>query len=168
MYDYLLYFLIFSFLGWCVEVAFHIYKTGRFVNRGLAKGPICPIYGIGICTSYFLLGSIDNFFLLSLLSMAVATIVELGVGFLSEKLLGQRLWDYTDEVGNIHGYVCPRYSLIWGIISASVIKLIPRLKPLIALFYAPVGCAIAFILLVITVADVKRELLKRRKLKSVC
>ena len=166
MYDYLLYFLIFSFLGWCVEVVFHIYKTGRFVNRGLAKGPICPIYGIGICTSYFLLSSIENFILLSLLSMAIATIVELSVGFLLDKVLGQRLWDYTEEAGNIHGYVCPRFSLIWGVVSAAVIKLIPRIDPLILALRTPIGCALAFTLAVVAVADIKNELVKKPKTRS--
>ena len=163
MYDYLLYFLIFSFLGWCAEVVFHVFKTGSFVNRGLARGPVCPIYGIGICTSYFLLGVIDSFVLLALLSMAVATIVEFTVGFLLDKILGQKLWDYTEEAGNIHGYVCPRFSLIWGIISALVIKLIPRLDPLVAALHTPSGYALAFTLLVITVMDVKSEFVKRRK-----
>ena len=166
MYDYLLYFLIFSFLGWCIEVVFHVFKTGRLVNRGLAKGPICPIYGIGICTSYFLLSSIENFLLLSILSMAVATIVEFFVGFLLDKILGQRLWDYTGEAGNVHGYVCPRFSLIWGIISALVIKLIPVFDPLLVAMHTPYGSTCAFILLVITVVDIKNEFIKRQKAKG--
>ena len=166
MYDYLLYFLIFSFLGWCTEVVFYIFKTGRLVNRGLAKGPICPIYGVGICTSYFLLGSVENFLLLSLLSMAIATIVEFSVGFLFDKMLGQRLWNYADEVGNLHGYVCPRFSLIWGVISALVIKLIPRLDPLIAAMQTPYGRGLVFILSVIAVVDIKNELAKKGRGKN--
>ena len=87
MYKYLLYFLIFSFLGWCAEVIFHLLKEGAFVNRGLAKGPICPIYGVGICLIDLLLGSIDSFLLLALLSMAVATAVELLVGYFTDHFL---------------------------------------------------------------------------------
>lgn len=167
MYDYLLYFLIFSFLGWCTEVVFHFFKSGRFVNRGLAKGPICPIYGIGICTSYFLLGAVENFVLLSFLSMAVATIVEFSVGFLLDKVLGERLWDYTDETGNIYGYVCPRFSLIWGVISALVIKLIPRLDPFVDVMQSSFGCAFTFVLSVIVAVDIKMELVKMNKTKDV-
>ena len=162
MYDYLLYFLIFSFLGWCTEVVFHIFKTGRLVNRGLAKGPICPIYGIGISLCYLLLGSVDNFILLALLSMAVATIVEFLIGFLTDKVLGQRLWDYTDERGNILGYVCPRFSLIWGVICAAVIKLMPRLEPLLLRMRTPQGYALVFTLCVIALLDIKTEMVKRQ------
>lgn len=165
MYDYLLYFLIFSFLGWCAEVVFHILKNGRFENRGLAKGPVCPIYGVGICLCYLLLGSIGDFFLLIVLSMAVATIVEFAAGFLVDKMLGQRLWDYTLEAGNIFGYICPRFSIIWGVICATVIKLIPRLEPFLFLMRTPLGYAFAFTLSVVLILDIKAEMTKRQKIK---
>ena len=131
MYKYLLYFLIFSFLGWCAEVVFAAIKTGRFVNRGLLCGPVCPIYGVGICLSSLLLGSVKSFALLVLLSMAIATAVELAVGVVTEHSLGKRLWDYRGEKGNILGYVCPRFSLIWGVVCAIVLKLLPLLDRLL-------------------------------------
>lgn len=167
MYDYLLYFLIFSFLGWCTEVVFHILKTGEFENRGLAMGPICPIYGIGICLSYLLLGSLDSFLLLAVLSMAVATILEFLVGFLVDKILGQRLWDYTSEAGNIFGYVCPRFSIIWGVVCAAVIKFIPRLDPFLSFMKTPLGYGFTFVMLVVMVVDIKSELMKRWKAKRI-
>lgn len=165
MYDYLLYFLIFSFLGWCAEVVFCLFKTGRIVNRGLAKGPICPIYGIGICLSYLLLGSVRSFVLLALLSMAVATIVEFLVGLFAHRTLGVRLWDYTGERGNILGYVCPRFSLIWGVISAAVIKLIPRLDPLLDLLRNPIGYAVSVLLFVMIIVDEKFSMAKPKMIK---
>jgi uncharacterized membrane protein len=165
MYDYLLYFLIFSFLGWCVEVIFSFFKCGRVVNRGFAKGPICPIYGVGITLSYLLLGRIESFLLLALLSMAIATVTELAVGFFFDKLLGVRLWDYSGEKGNIGGYVCPRFSLIWGIASAAVIRLIPLLAPFISLFYTPGMRALVTALFLLALVDVRKEIDKtvRRK-----
>ena len=165
MYEYLLYFLVFSFAGWCAEVVFYIFKTGRLVNRGFAKGPVCPIYGIGISLSYLLLGSVKSFVLLAILSMAIATAVEFSVGILFDKLLGIRLWDYREERGNIGGYVCPRFSLIWGVVSAAVIRLIPRLAPLIELAKAPVIRAIAVVLFVAVIVDIKRELEKTSRSK---
>ncbi len=165
MYDYLLYFLIFSFLGWCVEVVFYLVKTGRPINRGLATGPVCPIYGVGICLSYLLLGTIKNFFLLTLLSMAVATIVEFAVGLLTDRALGKRLWDYRSEQGNILGYVCPRFSLIWGVVCAAVIKLIPRLNPLIDRLKNPYAYSVTVILFAAIVVDIKLSM--TRKPRSV-
>ena len=165
MYEYLLYFLVFSFAGWCAEVVFSIFKTGRLVNRGFAKGPVCPIYGIGISLSYLLLGSVKSFVLLAILSMAIATAVEFSVGILFDKLLGIRLWDYREERGNIGGYVCPRFSLIWGVVSAAVIRLIPRLAPLIELAKTPGIRAITVVLFVAVIVDIKRELEKTSRSK---
>ena len=160
MYKYLLYFLVFSFLGWCAEVIFYIFKTGRLVNRGLARGPFCPIYGIGICLSYLLLGSLESFILTALLSMAVATIVEFSVGFLVDRALGRRLWDYTSEKGNILGYVCPRFSVLWGVICAAVIKSIPLLDAVINRMSTPFGYALTFVLLVLSFADISIQVSK--------
>lgn len=160
MYEYLLYFLIFSFFGWCAEVIFHLFKTGKFVNRGLAKGPICPIYGIGICLSSILLSSVDNFVLLALFSMAIATIVEFSVGLFLDKVIGQRLWDYRGEKGNILGYVCPSFSLIWGVVAATVIKLLPLFEPFINFMKTPVGYALSFVLSVTIAVDVELQIMK--------
>ena len=163
MYKYLLYFLVFSFLGWCVEVVFHVFKTGRVVNRGLAKGPICPIYGVGICLSYLLLRSVESFILLALLSMAVATIVEFSVGWLLERTLGQRLWDYSAERGNILGYVCPRFSLIWGVVCALTVRFMTRLEPLVDRLENPLMYGAVFILCVISVVDIKVQMTSRKR-----
>ena len=48
LYDYLFYFVVYSFIGWCTEVCFCSVSTGKFVNRGFLNGPVCPIYGFGI------------------------------------------------------------------------------------------------------------------------
>ena len=43
----LLYFLIFSFLGWVMETFYSLYELGYFTKRGFLYGPLCPIYGCG-------------------------------------------------------------------------------------------------------------------------
>lgn len=162
MYKYLLYFLVFSFFGWCAEVVFRSIRLSRPVNPGLARGPFCPIYGIGICMSALLLSEINSFALLAILSMATATAVELAVGLLCDKLLGVRLWDYTSEKGNILGYVCPRFSFIWGIICASVIKLLPLVDGVIRRLDSPLLKGAAFLLLVLVLVDEKQSMIKPR------
>ena len=52
---YLMYFFIYAFMGWVVEVSFHAVTVGKFINRGFLSGPYCPIYGFGaISVIYFL------------------------------------------------------------------------------------------------------------------
>ena len=48
LYQVLWYFVIYSFIGWCVEVVFHAMKAHRLVNRGFLNGPVCPVYGFGV------------------------------------------------------------------------------------------------------------------------
>ena len=43
IYKFLWYFMVYSFLGWCVEVVFCAVTTGKVVNRGFLNGPLCPI-----------------------------------------------------------------------------------------------------------------------------
>lgn len=48
LYQALCYFVIYAFLGWVVEVAFHALRLGKIINRGFLNGPVCPIYGFGM------------------------------------------------------------------------------------------------------------------------
>lgn len=44
---YFLLFMIYSSLGWCMEVICKLIQYKRFINRGFLIGPYCPIYGFG-------------------------------------------------------------------------------------------------------------------------
>lgn len=45
---YIIYFMIYSFVGWSMEVICKLFELKKFVNRGFLIGPICPIYGYGV------------------------------------------------------------------------------------------------------------------------
>ncbi len=105
-------------------MAFHAIKSGRFVNRGFLSGPICPIYGVGICLVALLLGRIDSLPLLFVASAFISTAVELAVGFLMDKIFDARWWDYSSEKLNLFGYVCPKFSLIWGLLCTVAVRLL--------------------------------------------
>ena len=42
---YFILFLIYSFIGWSIEVIGALHKNKKFINRGFMLGPYCPIYG---------------------------------------------------------------------------------------------------------------------------
>ena len=44
LYQIAAYFLIYSFLGWSVEVAYAAVTRGKLVNRGFLNGQGCRIY----------------------------------------------------------------------------------------------------------------------------
>ena len=43
----ILYFIVYSFIGWCLETFYAFCVFGCFVKRGFLLGPVCPIYGFG-------------------------------------------------------------------------------------------------------------------------
>ncbi len=125
VYRLFAYFIIYAFLGWCVEVVFVTVTKGKLVNRGFLNGPICPIYGVGFLGILALLRPVeDNLILLYLGGMLVTTAVELAVGWLLYRLFHARWWDYTDEPFNLGGYICLKFSLMWGFVAVFAVKLI--------------------------------------------
>lgn len=125
MYELLLYFFVYGFLGWCTEVAFAAVKERKFVNRGFLNGPICPIYGIGVTVVVsVLLPYKDQIIPLYLWSVLLVTVLEGVTGYLLEKLFHHRWWDYTGMPLNIGGHVCLLFSVIWGVACVAIVHFI--------------------------------------------
>ena len=126
LYDICCFFLIYSFLGWVIEVVFHVVVGGKIINRGFLNGPICPVYGFGmICVLliYNLVGS-DNTFIVFLEGLVFTTLIELIAGFILDKFFHARWWDYSSMPLNLNGYICLGFSIIWGLAVVFVIKLV--------------------------------------------
>jgi uncharacterized membrane protein len=126
LYDICCFFLIYSFLGWVIEVVFHVVVGGKIINRGFLNGPICPVYGFGmICVLliYNLVGS-DNTFIVFLEGLVLTTLIELIAGFILDKFFHARWWDYSSMPLNLNGYICLGFSIIWGLAVVFVIKLV--------------------------------------------
>lgn len=127
-------FVVYSFLGWACETFFCSVAQRRFVNRGFLNGPFCPIYGFGALLVIGLFSKYENDLLaLFLLSMVVTSVVEYITSFLLEKLFHLTLWDYSGRKWNINGRVCLRNSLLFGLLSVLMVKVIhPQLMKLFA------------------------------------
>lgn len=123
--EMLLIFAVYAILGWVTEVVFFTLKTGTFVNRGFLNGPLCPLYGFGVLGVLLIMYPIqDNILLLFIGSMAFCTAIELITGIVLEKLFHDTWWDYTDQPFNFKGYICLRFSIMWGIACVSVIRIL--------------------------------------------
>ena len=141
LYHLLWFFFVYAFLGWCAEVGYAATKTGKFVNRGFLNGPWCPVYGFGVV---IVLGCLEplsgNLPLLFLGSVALTSALEWLTGFALEKLFHQRWWDYSDEPFNLTGYICLRFSLMWGFACLFVVKLLhPTVVLAVDLLPRPLG-----------------------------
>ena len=51
LYDYIIWFAVFSFAGWLFECVNNIVVKGQWENRGFLWGPLCPIYGVGVVSA---------------------------------------------------------------------------------------------------------------------
>ena len=173
--DYTIYqliwlFFLYAFLGWCMEVCFQALSTGRIVNRGFLNGPWCPIYGVGMIAVLLIVGPIsENLGALFLLGMLLCTLVELIVGWLLEKIFHTRWWDYSDQPFQIGGYVCLKFSIMWGLAVTFTVRLIhPAILGLVNMIPHVLGWVLAgvligdfvadFIVTLVTIIGIKKEL----------
>ena len=125
LYELLLIFFTYAFLGWCSEVAFATLKTGGFVNRGFLNGPICPIYGFGMVIVVLCLTPLTRSWpLLFFGSMVLTTALEFFTGWVLETLFHTKWWDYTGRKFNIKGYVCLEFSILWGLACVLIMRVL--------------------------------------------
>lgn len=145
LYFMLYFFIIYAFLGWCCEVIFAGVTTGEFVNRGFLNGPLCPIYGFGVILVVSILSPIkENILLLFLGSVILTSLLELVTGWLLEKLFHAKWWDYSDTPFNIGGYVCLKFSILWGLACMMIISII---HPIVTNFVSIINFTFGKILL---------------------
>lgn len=155
IYEALWIFLIYAFLGWCAEVAFAAVDKGKFVNRGFLNGPVCPIYGFGMLIVASCLWRFrHNFPLLFLGSALLTTALEFITGFILEKFFNDKWWDYSDMPFNIKGYVCLKFSLLWGLAASFITGGVHRaIYALIVKTPTAVGLTALIVLLAVFSAD---------------
>ena len=117
----ILFFFIFSFVGWIWEVGLYLFRDGIFVNRGTMYGPWLPIYGVG-CTLIVLLTKFKSFrkmlknpLLTFGVVMFLCTVIEYFTSWYIEKVTGVMYWDYTGVFMNINGRVCLEGLIIFGL-----------------------------------------------------
>lgn len=135
-------FFLGSVAGWVLEVFFRRFFSRanperRWINPGFCTGPWLPLYGCGLCILY-LLSALERFSLIrdpawnrvclfAVMALAM-TGIEYLAGLLALRVAKVRLWDYTDQWGNIQGIICPKFSLAWAVLGALYYFLIhPRI-----------------------------------------
>ena len=124
----LLLFFIYSMIGWLCESIYCSVPAKKFINRGFLNGPLCPVYGVGGLLVIWLLTPVQGSLpLLFLAGVLVTSLVEYVTGFLLETLFHTKWWDYSRKRWNIHGRVCLQNSLLFGVMSVLVMRVVhPR------------------------------------------
>lgn len=144
-------FLIYSFLGFVLEVVFarltHADKQDR---KCMILLPLCPVYGLGALAIVHLPAVVQyNPLLLFLLGGLAATAVEYVTDWFYETVLGVRFWDYSDLPWNLKGRVSLLFSGFWGLLAISLVTWVhPTVMRLISAI--PSGFFLPVLLLFLT------------------
>lgn len=155
IFHLIIYFTFFSFLGWTSEVIYTYFTHHHFVNRGFLTGPFCTIYGFGFILIFLSLNKFKkNYFIFFILSIIIASLLELLTGFALDKLFNIRYWNYSSYPLNINGYICLSFSLLWGVFSLFISKfLIPLTRFSVSLIPSEKLPDISFLILFYFISD---------------
>lgn len=117
------YFVIYSFLGFCLETVYGLLTKGVIESRqSFLYGPFCGIYGVGATIMILLLQYFKkNNYTLFLGGCVIGSIIEYLVSFFGELILHVKWWDYSNEPFNLNGRVCLFYSIAWGVIAVYLV-----------------------------------------------
>ncbi|WP_240843160.1 putative ABC transporter permease [Acidaminobacter sp. JC074] len=122
-------FTIYSFIGWGFETALKSIRDKKFVNSGFLFGPFCPIYGVGALSIIALSeqmsklpGLMNSLPIKILMAIVVTTVIEYITAVILENVFHSKWWDYSNEAFNIHGRVCLRFTIIWGMLGYLLIN----------------------------------------------
>ena len=168
LYQYTLYFAIYSVAGWIIETTFCTIKFRKFENKGFLIGPLCPIYATGAILTVLVMSLLPkNFIIISIatiffLGLILASLVEYFTGWLLEVLFNTKWWDYSEEKFNIKGRVCLENSIYFGVMCVILVKvvhpvvisIINMLSPVWTMYLALIFIVFLFSDIIITVFTV--------------
>ena len=127
------YFILYSFLGFLLEVVFaRVTDHPKKDRKCFLLLPLCPVYGVGAMLIHWLAGLGEGPLWVMAAGFLGAGTAELGMGLFYRHVLGVDFWDYSDQPINLYGLVCLRFCLYWTVLALGVVYLIdPLVIPLL-------------------------------------
>lgn len=123
-WKFLIYFIIYSIIGFLLETIYAIFTKGILESRqSFLYGPFCIVYGIAAIVMIATLSKYKNnnkklFFY----GIIVGCTVEYLASYVGELLFHVKWWDYSNDFLNINGRTCLFYAILWGILSIILIN----------------------------------------------
>lgn len=95
LWELILFFFVYAFGGWATMVVISAFRTGRFVNPGLLNGPVSLTSGAVVTALAILVTDYTtNYLIQFVLGMVLLSAITSCAGFVAERALGQKVWDY--------------------------------------------------------------------------
>ena len=167
--QWILFFFLYSFLGWVWESCYVSVRKHRWVNRGFMHGPMLPLYGSGAMVVLIVTIPVrDNIPLVFLMGMIGATILEYFTGITMERLFHVRYWDYRNLKFNVRGYICPIASLCWGVFSILMVKVVHvPFEHIVLLIPVTIADILAFVLTIAAAVDFTQSFNEAMDMKRI-
>lgn len=153
---WLIFFLIYSFIGYLIEIVDMSIEHRKFANRGFMLGPWIPVWGFGALFITLVLTPYEGDYLaIFLIGMILCGMLEYATSWVLEKIFHNKWWDYSMFRDNINGRIRLTYLIFFGL---GAILIITFLNPAIYYvldFFSPVAIiVIGSLLLAGCIADV--------------
>lgn len=159
IYQCIVWFFIYSFLGWCMECVVIRVQLGYWENRGFAKLPFCVIYGFGCVGAFTLFAPFAKYPLALFLAGCIGgTIFEYIVAMVMIRLFGELWWNYDHKRFNYKGILCLQSSFAWGVICVLLFMVINvRIKYMVHAINPVIVRPLAIVLFVSYTIDFARQ-----------
>lgn len=169
VWQWVLYFFIYCFIGWIWETAYVSLKSGHFENRGFMNGPFLPIYGSGAIIMLFVSLPVKNSVILVFIFGSIAaTLLELFTGMAMESLFHVRYWDYSYRKIQYKGHICLVSSIAWGFFSCLLVYFIHKpIEGLVLSIDEGIGQLITIIVTICATADFATSFKTALELKNM-
>ena len=155
LFEMILIFYIYCFLGWVIESAIVTLKERRFINRGFLRLPIMPIYGVGsIITVLTCIPIRKKPILVFVICSFIVVFIEYLFSWVMEKSFKIKYWEHYKNKYNINGRVCLKNSSFLCIFSLLIVYKINKIIEDMLLVFDSIEINIIVIILTcITVID---------------
>lgn len=114
----IIYFAIYSFLGYLLESLYVSFFQKKWISSGLLKGPFIPLYGFGACLLIAVYPYLHPYpFLSFFIGGSLMTLLELVSSYIIEKCFHTKCWDYSHHRFHFKGRICLSYFFLWCVLS---------------------------------------------------
>ena len=113
-------YLVLLLIGGMIYVLIELLFRGRSHFTMFILGGVCFV-SVGLINE--VLPWNTPFQLQMLLGGSIITVLEFISGCILNLYFGLGIWDYSDQLGNILGQICPLFSLLWVFLSGLAIVL---------------------------------------------
>lgn len=147
-------FIIYSILGWIIEVIAVSIKSKQLVNRGFLIGPYCPIYGSGGVMMVLLLQKyVEDPLVVFILAMVICSLLEYITSYIMELVFKARWWDYSDKKFNLNGRICLSNMIAFGVLGVMLIYFVNPIvtSKLYSLQYNHIYIITAILVIILTI-----------------